>query len=113
MTVVIVGFLLINQLYLLPRTTVFRPRSDPGTPPAQHLVHVTFDGTFELVGYDLDPEPAHAGDLMTVRLYWRSLKPFDQSPRGSVHVTALDGQADWGGSESLEHRGRPVERLHD
>jgi 6-pyruvoyl-tetrahydropterin synthase related domain len=100
--IVIGGFMLVNQIYLEPQTSVFRPSSAPSTPPAQHLVQVDFGNWIELVGYDIGPDPAQAGDLMTVRLYWR--RGSEQPPpelRAAVHITALDGREDWGGTESL------------
>ncbi|MEP7292095.1 MAG: hypothetical protein ABI835_09935, partial [Chloroflexota bacterium] len=99
--IVISGFILVNGLYLSPQTSVFRYASDPANPPADTRVQYRFGDMLELLGYDLSPQQARAGDTVTVRLYWRALQPLTQPLRASVHVTALNGQADWGGSESL------------
>ncbi len=108
--VVIGGYILINQLYLAPHTSIFRPSSDPAKPPASHLVQVDFGSSIELVGYDI-PDSVTPGDVMTVRLYW---KRGSQEPplglRAAVHVTALDGQEDWGGTESLGFAALPPDR---
>ena len=106
--IVIGGFILLNQFYLAPQTSVFRPSSDPSTPPAQHLVQVNFGNSLELVGYDIAPDPARAGDLMIVRLYWRRGSEQPQPElRAAVHITAFDGREDWGGTESLTFAALP------
>ncbi len=98
----IIGFIIINHTLIVPYTSLFRPRSDPAMPPAQHRVNMAFGDTIELLGYDLSTSTARPGQLIYVQLYWRLLKPTTQSLRGAVLLTSSDGTQVWGRTESLE-----------
>lgn len=97
----LIAFIVLNQTVLLPSTDVFRPHSDPASPPASHTLRVRFGDTIELIGYDIDSTSAAPGDTVRVRLYWHLLKPTTLSLRASVQVVSLDGQQTWGDHNSI------------
>ncbi len=99
--VVMVAFTLINQALIVPYTSLFRPRSDPGAPPVQVSLHETFGGVIELLGYDLSAHTVQPGQSLSINLYWRLLKPVDKGLRGAVRLTSLNGAHTWGKVESF------------
>jgi hypothetical protein len=100
-TLAVVGFVVINQLWIDPHTSLFRRQSDPGQPPASHTAHAVFGDTLELLGYDLESTSAAAGQTVRVTLYWRVAKPTNIALSVAVHLTGLNGRGDWGGVSSL------------
>jgi hypothetical protein len=102
---VMVGFTVINQTLIVPYTSLFRPRSDPGAPPTQVSLHETFGGVIELLGYDLSASTLEPGQTLSISLYWRLLKPVDRGLRGAVRLTSLNGAQTWGKVESFNLAG--------
>jgi hypothetical protein len=98
---VMVIFVVVNQAVLIPHTTLFRPNSDPNSPPAQYPAHVIFGDSLALVGYDLPVSSAAPGQSVPIRLYWRLLKPVHVAYRGVISLTAPDGSVTWGSITSL------------
>jgi hypothetical protein len=75
-------------------------------PSIDHPLDINFGGLIQLEGYDLDaPTPLHAGEVVTLTLYWRarqeidaSYKVFNQSYYGNgVMVAQQDGYPVCGG----------------
>ncbi len=59
-------------LFELPPGTRFGP------PQPQHPLRVRFGDAIELYGYDLWPEAVQPGERLTLRLYWRAMRPVEQ-----------------------------------
>jgi hypothetical protein len=97
---VMVTFTVINQALIVPYTSLFRPHSDPGAPPAQVALHETFGEVIELLGYDLSAHAMQPGQSLSISLYWRLLKPVDKGLRGAVRLTSLNDAQTWGQVES-------------
>jgi hypothetical protein len=65
-----------------------RYRSAPGEArPAEHSVSAVFGGEIELLGYDLPGSQVHAGDALSVILYWRALTDVGRNYQSFVHMT--------------------------
>lgn len=63
----------------------------------ENFVEVTLgDEQVRLLGYDVDLDNAYPGGDVTVTLYWKALKPFDQNYQAFVHLydDELVGQHD-------------------
>ncbi|MCC7447037.1 MAG: glycosyltransferase family 39 protein [Anaerolineae bacterium] len=88
-------FIGINQTYIVPHTTLFRPHGDPSTPPAQYPIQQNFGDTIALVGYDLSTTTVKPGDTLWVQFYWRLLRQTDQALRVAVRLTSLDERVEW------------------
>lgn len=101
----------INQLIVIPHTDWFRPRSDPASPAMmQRPVHARLGDAVELLGYDLDRAEAAQGDTVTVRLYWRALRPLDADYRPFVHWDNLTGTETWANSTLTMPGSAPTSR---
>src|SRR5581483_2716946 len=81
---------------LLPLTSVgveahavASPRSTE--PPLANVVARTFGGSAELTSYNAEPQPAHAGQDLSVRLQWQALEPFSQNYTVFVHLLDAAG----------------------
>jgi len=92
---VFVVFIVVNQAYIVPHTTLFRPHGDPSAPPAQYPIQQNFGDTMALVGYDLPTTTVKPGDTLWVQFYWRLLKQTDQVLRVAVRLTSLDERVEW------------------
>lgn len=69
----------------------FRPRAqDSGAPSVRR--DVTLGGAIVLVGYDLAPGPARAGEPLRLTLHWRALARPDRSYTVFVHVLDAQGR---------------------
>jgi len=55
-------------------------------PHPQHLVNASFDNMIELVGYDVNPEPAPRGERVVVDVYYRALEDVTDDWQIFVHV---------------------------
>lgn len=67
----------------------FRPRAQDATSPAVEA-QATLGGAARLVGYDLTPSPARAGQPVRLVLHWRAVGQLDRDNTVFAHV--LDGQ---------------------
>lgn len=96
-TLGIVGFALVNRLYIQPQTDWFRLRSPLDSPAAmQTPLHVTFGDAYELLGYTLDQTHITAGSTLNVTLFWRALRPLDIPYPPTVQLVNTAVSEAWG-----------------
>jgi hypothetical protein len=92
-----------------PYTGWFRRQSPPESPIGmQYPVHVQFANGVELIGYDLPQGEARQGDALSVRLYWRALKPGAGNGTPFVHLDRLDGNLTWAKQSKLNPGDKPM-----
>ncbi|HLA43791.1 MAG TPA: hypothetical protein VJZ27_10165 [Aggregatilineales bacterium] len=96
------GWMVFNQVYLIPKTDWFRPRS-PVTEPAAMQTRYTeqffqpgIGFRLELMGYTLENGNLNAGDELDLMLFWRTLGPIDASPALKIVLTSRDQQHVYG-----------------
>lgn len=99
--IVMIAIAVINPLWVVPQTTLFRVRSDVNAPPAQYAADAVYGETIELLGYDLSTTEAKPGDTVMLRLYWRLIQPTALSLHGGVALTSKDGREVWANATSL------------
>ena len=114
----IIGFALINTLWIAPETLLFRHRSPPDAPVAmQTRVDVPFGDSFMLLGYMLPAESAAPGRPLDVMLFWRALRPVAVDYRPVVQLVDLNVSEAWAVSQPLlpggghTSRGYPLDRF--
>ena len=56
-------------------------------PPVEHNLSASFGDSIELIGYDLSPKEARAGQDIRIRYVFRALKQMQASSRMFVHVS--------------------------
>lgn len=96
-TLGVVGFALVNRLYIQPQTDWFRLRSPLDSPAAmQTPLHVTFGDTYQLLGYTLDQTHITAGSTLNVTLFWRALRPLDIPYPPTVQLVNTAVSEAWG-----------------
>lgn len=91
-----VGWLLFNQLYLIPQTEWFRPAA-PITEPLT-METATPEQFFQpgigfrlaLLGYTLEQDELAPGNTLEITLYWRALAAFDGQPRLNLSLMSPD-----------------------
>lgn len=96
------AWLLVNQAYVIPQTSLFRPRSPVEKP---FMMQQAFKEQFfqpgigyrlELLGYDLPKTRVKIGEDFHLTLYWRSLFPFDGYPSVKISLVSPDGKQIYG-----------------
>ncbi len=96
----VVGFALVNTLYITPQTLWFRYQSPPDAPVyMQTPVHQSFGDTFELLGYTLGQGSVAPGGLLNVALFWRAERDIDREYRPVVQLVNLTRTEAWAASE--------------
>lgn len=73
-------------------------------PPMEYPFSVVFGEFAELLGYDLDPEVASAGEPVLLTLYWRAVSDEPPTVAYTIFTHLLDGQGRLVG----QHDGPPV-----
>ncbi len=61
-------------------------------PTPQFPTEVVFGQSARLLGYDIEPQQAAPGDVLTVTLYWQALAEMDTAYKVFVHVVDANGQ---------------------
>jgi hypothetical protein len=61
-------------------------------PSPQERLEASLGNSVRLLGYDLEPADAHAGDTLHLTLYWQSSAPMDTSYTVFVHLLDRRGQ---------------------
>jgi len=76
-------------------------------PPGAHPLHVSYNNTVALVGYQVDPPAPQAGQTATITLYWRALQEVAQ-PAGLAQsfmtrfdLVAPDGSRPAGATDKM------------
>ncbi len=98
----VVGFAVVNRLYIQPQTDWFRLRSPLDAPAAmQTPVHATFGDAYELLGYTLDQTRVVAGETLNVTLFWRALRPLEVPYPPTVQLVNRAVSEAWGTTSSF------------
>jgi hypothetical protein len=79
-----------GQLILTPRPVV-RWQAQFDLPTPLHQQEATLGGYVRFLGYDLDDEPVHPGDAVTLTLYWQCLSEMHASYTVFTHLLNAQG----------------------
>jgi hypothetical protein len=98
----IMGFTLINTIYIQPQTDWFRLRSPLESPAyMQTAVHQTFGDAYELLGYTLQQNQIAPDDWLEITLYWRALRSLDGIYRPTTQLVNEGVSEAWAVSEKF------------
>lgn len=84
---------------ILPQHPVVHWEARYDVPHVSHRQVIQFGEVARLLGYDLEPERARPGEVVTLRLYWQALDQGNTSYTVFVHI--LDPLAQPAGADSL------------
>lgn len=76
------------------QATIGRWKSPLGevNPPANRIARADrFGGAIDLIGYTIEPRPAHGGDSIALTLYWQSQQPIEGDYTVFVHLENARG----------------------
>jgi hypothetical protein len=60
--------------------------------PTAHAVQVNFAEGLSMIGYEIKPNPANAGQEFVVNIYWQASRVMPEAYTGFVHLVGPDGQ---------------------
>jgi hypothetical protein len=93
------------------RPGTFYVRSVPGEPLlAEHPHHRPFETGIELLAYDLPRQTLHPGEILSVTLYWRAVRPLEENYQVFVHLIPLGESAPRAQSDKLNPGDYPTTR---
>lgn len=89
LSVFLTSLFCLKVFYVDPKTSLFRPRSDPEAPPSMAVkANVKFGDQIRLLGYTISNWKAKPGDTITLALWWRGLR--EMKTQYSVYVHGLE-----------------------
>ncbi len=80
--------ILSNEAGAWPLYAMFEVPPGAAARPSLHPTSVSLGEAVQLLGYDLNPTPAHPGDTLTITLYWKPLAPISATYSAFVHLHA-------------------------
>lgn len=96
----VIGFTVLNSVYIAPHTLWFRLQSPPDAPfYLRSPVNVPFGDRFQLLGYTLDAHDVTAGSSLDITLFWRALTEIDREYRPVVQLVNLSQTEAWAVSQ--------------
>jgi hypothetical protein len=98
----VVGFALVNTLFIQPQTDWFRQQSPLDAPVAMQIpLHVRFGDAYELLGYTLSQDNVEPGGLLRLTLFWRALRPLEEIYAPTVQLVDPGVTEAWGASSDF------------